>query len=325
MRNALRAAMALALSAVAGAGTAWGKELTFALVPKLLDNPVFNYARLGAEKRARELGNIKIIWRAPQEADAARQVEIIESLVSLKVDGIAVSCNEPNALKFAIDKAILNGIPVITFDSDSPDSKRVTYYGIDDEKCGAILGHELARVMRKKGQAAMMTGMRGAYNLQQRMQGVRRALESYPDIRIVQTVACDDDIAKAVTLIESTRRARPDLAGWIFVGGWPLFARGALDSLDHERVKVVSWDALPPQWGYLDSGRVDVLLAQRVFHWGAESVNLLKRAAAGEKLAPYSFAGVDLVTKNNLPKYKRMWASWEDPARPLIDYPLLEP
>lgn len=326
MRNALKtASAALAVWSIAAIGTARQEQLTFALVPKLLDNPVFNYARLGAEKKARQLGNIKILWRAPQEADAARQVEIIESLVSLKVDGIAVSCNEPNALKFAIDKAVQAGIPVITFDSDSPDSLRATYYGIDDAKCGGILGRELARVTGGKGQVAMMTGMRGAYNLQQRMEGVHQALGSFPDIKIVQIVACDDDIAKAVTLIETTRRARPDLAGWIFVGGWPLFARGALDGLNPKRVKVVSWDALPPQWGYLESGQVEVLLAQRVFHWGAESVDLLKRAAAGEKLAPYSYAGVDLVTRNNLAKYKRMWASWENPDQRLINYPLLRP
>lgn len=289
----------------------------------MLDNPVFNYARLGAEKKARELGNVKILWRAPQEADAARQVEIIESLISLKVDGIAVSCNEPNALKFAIDKAMQAGIPVITFDSDSPDSRRITYYGINDIKCGEILGRELARVTGETGEVAMMTGVRGAYNLEQRMRGVRQALESFPKIKIIQTVACEDDIARAVTLIESSSRARPSLAGWIFVGGWPLFARGALDGLG--RVKAVSWDALPPQWEYLENGQVEVLLAQRVFHWGSESVNLLKRAVEGGKMPVYSYAGVDLVTKNNLGRYRKMWASWEDPDQPLRDYPLLKP
>jgi ribose transport system substrate-binding protein len=321
--------LSLAFASTAWVYASWGEardgKFTFAIVPKLLDNPVFNYAKLGAEKKARELGNIRILWRAPQEADAARQVEIIESLISLKVDGIAVSCNEPNALKSVINRAIRAGIPVITFDSDSPGSRRITYYGIDDIACGRILGQELARVTSQKGNVAMMTGMRGAFNLEQRMQGVRQALADHPGIKIVQTVACDDDIAKAVTLIESTQRARPDLTGWILVGGWPLFARGALAGLDPDRTKVVSWDALPPQWEYLETGGVYMLLAQRVFHWGAESVNLLKRAAAGEKLPAYSYAGVDLVTKDNLPQYKKMWASWEDPDLPLTDYPFLKP
>jgi ribose transport system substrate-binding protein len=294
-------------------------------VPKLLDNPVFNYAKVGAEKRARALGGIRILWRAPQEADAAKQVEILEGLVALKVDGISVSCNEPGALKPAIDRAVAAGIPVITFDSDSPDSKRLTYYGINDVECGRILGAQLASEMGGAGDVVILTGVRGAFNLEERMRGVRDALKDRPGLRVVQTVACDDDIAKAVSLIESTQRARPSLGGWAFVGGWPLFARGALDPVDARKTKVVSWDALPPEWAYLESGRVNVLLGQRVFHWGAESVNLLRAAAEGRRLARYTYAGVDLVTRGNLGRYKKMWAAWEDAAQPLRDDPLLTP
>jgi ribose transport system substrate-binding protein len=309
----------IAVRARAGDG-----QLTFALVPKLLDNPVFNYAKLGAEKQAKAFGNVRIIWRAPQEADAAKQVEIIEGLVALRVNGIAVSCNEPEALRPAIDRAMKSGIPVITFDSDSPKSRRLTYYGINDVECGRIMGEALSRLAMGKGDLAMLTGMRGAFNLEERMRGVRSAVAGHPGVRIVQTVACDDDIAKAVTLIESTTRARPGLSGWAFVGGWPLFAAGALDSVDAKRVKIVSWDALPPEWPYLESGKVSLLLAQRVFHWGSESVKLLKRTVDGGKLPRYSYAGVDLVTPANLGEYKKMWAKWEDPAVPIADDPLLK-
>ena len=301
------------------------RTLTFALVPKLLDNPVFNYAKLGAEKQAKALGNIKILWRAPLEADAAKQVEIIEGLITLKVDGLAISCNEPVALKAVINRAVAKGIPTITFDSDSPESNRLTYYGINDVVCGRILGGELARLMGRKGDVVMMTGMRGAFNLEQRMNGVREAMTKHPGVKIVQVVACDDDIAKAVNLIEGIQRARPTLAGWAFVGGWPLFARGALDAVDPKKVKVVSWDALPPQWSYLESGQVELLLAQRVFHWGSESVNLLKAAVDGKKLPQHSYAGVDLVTAGNLKRYKEMWARWADPHQPMANDPLLKP
>ncbi len=301
------------------------KTLTFAICPKLLDNPVFNYARLGAEKRARELGGIRIVWRAPQEADAAKQVEILEGLIAMKVDGIAVSCNEPDALRPAIDKAITAAIPVITFDSDSPKSKRLTYYGIDDLKCGKLLGESLAKQMGGKGEWAMLTGVRGAFNLERRMDGVKAALKGRPGMTLVQTVACDDDIAKSVQQIEGVMKARPALGGWAFVGGWPLFAAGALNAVDPAKTKVVSWDALPPQWTYLESGKVSILLAQRVFHWGVESVNLLKAGAAGKKLPKNTYAGVDLVTPKNLEAYKTMWKRWEDPALPIGADPLLKP
>jgi len=316
----------LSLAGVSGGASApAATPLTFAIVPKLLDNPVFNYARLGAEKRARALGNIRIVWRAPQEADAAKQVEILESLIAMKVDGIAVSCNEPEALRAAIDKAIAAGIPTITFDSDSPRSRRLTYYGVNDLECGRLLGAELVRETGGRGDVAMLTGMRGAFNLETRMEGVREALRGHPGISLVQTVACDDDTAKAVSQIEGVMRTRPSLAGWAFVGGWPLFARGALDPVDQKRTAVVSWDALPPEWPYLESGKVRLLLAQRVFHWGVESVNLLLAAKRGVRLPRHSYAGVDLVTPRNLAVYRTLWKRWEDPAVPFGEDPLLKP
>jgi ribose transport system substrate-binding protein len=322
---ALAAVFAVSTASVAAAETPAGKPLTFAIVPKLLDNPVFNYAKLGAEKRARAIGNIRIVWRAPQEADAAKQVEIMESLIAMKVDGIAVSCNEPDALRGVIDRAVAAGIPTITFDSDSPKSKRLTYYGVNDVECGRLLGEALAREIGGKGEVAMLTGMRGAFNLESRMAGVRRALARHRSIRIVQTVACDDDTAKAVSQIEGVMKARPGLAGWALVGGWPLFARGALDSVDAARTRVVSWDALPPEWPYLEAGKVRLLLAQRVFHWGVESVNLLLAARGGTVLPRNSYAGVDLVTPGNLPRYRELWKRWEDPAVRFGEDPLLKP
>ncbi len=322
---ALALAPGVSLSGENPSAPASGAPLTFAIVPKLLDNPVFNYARVGAEKRARQIGNIRILWRAPQEADAAKQVEIIESLIAMKVDGIAVSCNEPEALRGVIDKAIAAGIPTITFDSDAPKSRRLTYYGVNDLECGRLLGEALARETKGKGEVAMLTGMRGAFNLETRMEGVREALRRHPGMALVQTVACDDDTAKSVSQIEGVMKARPALAGWAFVGGWPLFARGALDPVDAKRTAVVSWDALPPEWPYLEGGKVRLLLAQRVFHWGVESVNLLVAAAKGVRLPRNSYSGVDLVTPGNLAAYRRMWTRWEDPAIPFGRDPLLKP
>ncbi|HSC27827.1 MAG TPA: hypothetical protein VLD67_11165, partial [Vicinamibacterales bacterium] len=46
----------------AGGAAAGGQRLRFAVIPKSLDLPVFNYARIGAERAAKELGTVEIIW-----------------------------------------------------------------------------------------------------------------------------------------------------------------------------------------------------------------------------------------------------------------------
>ncbi len=54
------------------------RTLWFAIIPKSLDLPVFNYARIGAERKAKELGDVEVIWRGPVNADQVRQKEIVE-------------------------------------------------------------------------------------------------------------------------------------------------------------------------------------------------------------------------------------------------------
>src|SRR5262245_41925537 len=97
-----------------------GQTLRFAVIPKSLDLPVFNYAKLGAERAAKELGNVEIIWNAPANADQLKQKEILESFITQRVDGIAISALNGDFLTDTINKAIDAGIPVTTWDSDAP-------------------------------------------------------------------------------------------------------------------------------------------------------------------------------------------------------------
>jgi ABC-type sugar transport system substrate-binding protein len=76
---ALTAACGGGGSNTTGGGTSAAPKLRFAVMPKTLDLPVFNYAKTGAEREAAKRGNIEIIWRAPESADQLRQKEILES------------------------------------------------------------------------------------------------------------------------------------------------------------------------------------------------------------------------------------------------------
>src|SRR6266487_1676937 len=131
------------------------KSYTIGLVAKSQGNPVFQAARVGAMDAARDLGakhgiEIKIDWRTPNEEDAQKQAEAIEQLALAGVDGIAVSCSDANKLTDAINAAVKNGVPVATFDSDAPASKRFVAYAIDDVKCGEQVMEELAKFMGGK-------------------------------------------------------------------------------------------------------------------------------------------------------------------------------
>src|SRR5690348_996912 len=252
------------------------KSYIIGLVAKSQSNPVFQAARVGATDAARDLGKkygieIKIDWRTPNEEDAQKQAEAIEQLVLAGADGIAVSCSDANKLTGAIDTAVKNGVPVATFDSDAPASKRFVTYAIDDVKCGEQVMDELAKLMGGKGVVAILAGNQNAPNLQKRVQGVKNEAKKHPGITIRDVYYHKETPQDAAARVEQVMQANPDITGWAMVGGWPLFTDNAL-KWQPGTVKCVSVDALPPELAYLRTGHVQLLLAQQVYEWGYRSV-----------------------------------------------------
>jgi ribose transport system substrate-binding protein len=287
------------------------RKLRFAIVPKALHIPVFDYARKGAERMASELGDVEVLWRAPETTDEIRQKEIFESFIAQRVDGIAISCLNGDLLTDAIDRAVGAGIPVITWDSDAPKSKRLAFYGVNDVEGGRALGNGLAELLHGKGRVAVITSL-GADNLQKRLEGAKAALAEHPGIDIVEVFDIRDDAVRVAEVIASATQRYPDLDGWLSVGGWPVFVRNALDPVDSARTKVVAFDTIPPAPDLLRAGKVQLLVGQKYFGWGEESVRLLHRLAAGEHLEQvYYYSGIDLVTRDNLDQYLAQWQRWE--------------
>src|SRR5437867_4007194 len=306
----------LAALATTWSAQAQKKSYTIGLVAKSQSNPVFQAARIGATDAARELGKkhgieIKIDWRTPNEEDAQKQAEAIEQLALAGADGIAVSCSDANKLTDAINSAVKNGVPVATFDSDAPNSKRFVTYAIDDVKCGEQVMDELARLMGGKGVVAVLAGNQNAPNLQKRVQGVKNAARKYPALKLRDVYYHKETPQDAAAKVEQVMQANPDITGWAMVGGWPLFTSNALN-WPPGAVKCVSVDALPPELAYLRSGHVQVLLAQQVYQWGYRSVEHLTDKIHLRK-DPSSVKDVSAlipVTRENVDEFARNWEKW---------------
>ncbi len=304
--------VALALVIISGCGKKpEEKKLTFAFVPKLLDNPVFQVAWQGAQAAAKDLGEgkIEVERYAPVKSDAVEQAQIIESLVERKVDGIAISVNDADALKTSIDDAMAAGIPVVTFDSDAPKSKRISFYGTNNPGSGKTMGEYLVKYMGKKGNIALLMGTPGAPNLEERKNGLLEFLRDYPDIKVVATEYCYDDVNQAVSKMEARMEATPQLNGWVLIGGWGIFTPppGPFASKKPGALTVIAFDALPEELDYVRQGYAQALIGQKLWGWGYESVRMLKEIKDGKSLPPVNDSGVDIVTKENVEEYAQKW------------------
>lgn len=292
------------------------KSLVIGVVAKSQSNPVFQAARTGAEDAAKELSakygvEVKINWRTPNNEDAQQQAQYVEQLASQNVDGISVSCTDGKVLKGAIDSAVSKGVEVVTFDSDSPDSKRFAYYGIDDVEAGRAVMRELAKAMGDKGVVAILGGNPNATNLQARIRGVEDELKNHPNIKLKDKFYHEETAAQAAQKVQSVQSANPEITGWAMVGGWPLFTKNALDGV-HEHAKVVSVDHLPEQLTYVRSGQVQALIGQDCYGWGHETVMMLfdKVHAAKNPAKVINTFELKVVTKDNVEEFAGLWDKW---------------
>jgi ribose transport system substrate-binding protein len=264
-----------------------GKDVrTIAVIPKAMDNPVFLDTKAGAEKAAEELG-IEVIWTAGFKSDAAEQVQVIEGLIQKGVDGMLISCNDPSALNDVIAKAQEEGVFMATFDSDAPDSTREFYIGIDNYEVGKLGGQLYSELAAEKGgtvETALLTGILGAFNLEERIRGFKDGIVG-SNVEIVSIQTCEDDINKAVQVIDDFTNANPNLDGWFFVGGWPFFAPpeslGTLKEFYDDGNLVVSIDNFWPMLDFLEAGMTQMLVGYSFYDMGYEGVKALNTLIEG--------------------------------------------
>lgn len=316
MRKVLTVLLA-ALMLLGAVSTALAEDIEIAVVPKSLDNAIFLDTKSAAEKKGAELG-IKIYWEGPTTSDAAQQVNVIESLIERQVDGILVSCNDADALKDVIDRAMDAGITVGCFDSDSPDSKRAFYCGTDNYAIGKLSAEYMMEYLPEGGKVAILTGVLGAPNLEMRITGFKETLAAAGSpIEVMPVQTGEDDVQKSVEIVAQYTAANPDLAGWFFDGGWPYFADP--DALPEVKAfmegggRIVSIDTCEPMLQYVGLNMVDVLIGQDYPKMGALGVETLYNLIKGEETdlgdeSHYIDTGYEIVDITN---YEAVWAEKE--------------
>ena len=316
---ALLAAIAIGLSGCGGGGDSAARaddRLTIAVIAKSSTNPVFLAARTGAEAAAKDLSaqhgiTIEVQWLTPPQEDGQVQAQRIQQAVNEGVDAILISCSDAGKVTGAINDAVERGVAVMTFDSDAPDSKRFAYYGVDDIQTGASTMAELATLMNGKGKVAILAGNQNAPNLQKRVEGVKQEAAKHDGIEIIGTFNHIETPQDAAAEVIRVNNAYPELSGWAFIGGWPLFTTSLLTDLDPKRIKVVSVDALAPELAYVEKDVVPVLLAQPVYKWGYVGVQTIVDKVHLKKDVPTMIA-MELVrvSKDNLGEWARQLQAW---------------
>lgn len=261
------------------------RQRLIGVVPKATSHLFFVSIREGVERAARDLG-VRILWNGPnEETDHGRQIQIVESMITQRVDALAISATDERALAASVSRAIQAGIPVTIFDSGVNVEGYVSYIATDNYGAGCRAARLLAELIGGQGDIGVVMHKPGGTSTVLREQGFAATLKSeFPQVRIAAAQFGMADRARSRAAAENILTAHPDLRG-LFASS-EASSLGAIQAIESRglagSVRLVTFDTSDTHVAALQRGTIDVMLVQDAVRIGYQAVQSLAEKLAGK-------------------------------------------
>ena len=249
-----------------------GSDLSFAMVTHSDEGSFWSVVKKGAEQAAKDEG-VKLIW-SPSHNDPQKEAQLIDAAVSQKVDGIAVSVPNADAVKGSLQKARDAGIPIITLNSGleaSKDLGAITHVGQTESIAGEAAGAKLKAEGVKK--LLCVIHEQGNVGLEERCSGVKKGFGG--DVTNLQ-VKGTEDISTTQTEIKSKLQADKSFDGVMTLN--PDIAAAAMTSIKDagSSAKLATFDLSPAILKAIGAGSVLFAVDQQQYLQGYLPIVFLK-------------------------------------------------
>lgn len=255
------------------------------VVPKAVAHVFWQSVHAGAVAAARE-SDVEIDWKGPpQETDFSRQIEIVDSMINARVDGIVLAPTEATSLVSVVERAAAQGIPLTIFDSGINTEQYVSYVSTNNYEAGVMGARKLGEILGGKGKIAMVKMVPGSSSTMERERGFEETLaKEFPEVLKVAEQYCMSDRARALTVTENMLTANPGLDA-LFASAEPATV-GAAQALKARslagKVKFVGFDSSDTIEEDLKAGVIDALVVQDPFNIGYTAVKTILAKLSGE-------------------------------------------
>lgn len=299
MRHLFIAVAALSLALVAGCGKkesdgAKPNHIRVGVVAKSLGNGFFDAVNKGAQEAAKEL-DAEVIFVGPTTPSAEGQIETLNSLIAQRVDAIAVSANDPDALVPTLKKAMDRGIKVISYDSAVAAPGRNAHLAPSSDP---LIGETVVALVAElapeaKGKFAVVSATPTSTNQNSWLAEMRRVLPQYPGLEMVAVAYGDDVSDKSYREAVALLKQHPDLAVLVSISsvGIVASAKAVEDEGLTGKVKVTGLGLPSELAGYVQKGVVPKFAIWNPIDLGYSSLQVAAHLARGGTLVQPVNAG----------------------------------
>ena len=272
-----------------------------ALIPTGRAHQFWLTVKAGADAGGAEFG-YDILWQGPaKETEVAKQIAIVQDMISRKVAAIVMAACDAEALVPTIQQALDAKIPVITIDSGVNSDLPLSFVATDNIAGAKAAADALSTLLGGNGKVGLIPFVPGAATSELREQGFKEGLAAHPGLQLVATQYCQSDVAKAMSITQDMMTANPDLGG-IFAAN-EAAAIGAAQAIRAAgkvgQVKLVAFDAAEEEVAALKEGVIQALIVQSPFNMGRLGVKAAHDAINGQPVEKRIDTGVTVVTQQN--------------------------
>jgi len=281
-----------------------------ALVMKTLTNPFFQEMERGARRAEKDLNINLLVKTAAQETSIQQQIGIVEQLIQDEIDAIIIAPGDSVELIPVLKQAHDQGIVVINIDNqlDPAFSKQaglngVPFISVDNEQAAYQSAKIIADKIKQPTSVAILEGIRGAKNAEDRKNGALRAFKEQENANVVAMKTAHWKIDEGYSVTEQIFTENPDV-GALFCAN-DMMALGAikyLQSTGKKHVLVAAYDALESAIEAIKTGKLVVTVDQQAAEQGYKGVLYAHRALAGETLPEVTLINTRIVTSETLTK-----------------------
>lgn len=238
--------------------------------------PYWKTVQAGFNDAAQQYGiTARIV--GPDNYDPAAEASALSDAVAARPAGILISAASASAVQGGINDAIAAGVPVITVDSDAPNSNRLYFIGTNNLEAGHIGGRRLVEKLKGKGRVVVFT-IPGQPNLDERLKGYRDILNDNPGIQIV---AISNTGGQVNAAFDSARQylgqtGKDKVDGFVCLES--VSGKDVAEAIkrDHATDRVlVAMDIDPDTLQYIKDGTMDSTVAQRPYTMGYFGIKML--------------------------------------------------
>ncbi len=284
---------------------------SIAVIPKSTGGEFWETVESGARQAAADFG-VEIKWDGTlTETEIAEQNKIIENMINLDVDGLAVAPLNNKAIARSVASAVKAGIPVVVFDSALDGEKHVSFVATNNVAGGELAGKHMQELLNGENKKlVVLRYVQGTSSTENRAKGFIDMMKGSGHEIVAAPFPEDGTVAgckkTASNTLEGLVKDGKLMVDGIFSSNLTsaLGMLAAIEDLRKSGIEVnsrfIGFDTSPRLVEALQAGKIDGLISQDPRKMGYLTVQTVVKHLKGEAIEKMVDTGVELVTTERL-------------------------